>query len=110
MPMKHTDCPEKQVITMERIKVGPGLIIIGIILFFVSLFVILPIPAFYLASLFSMFVAVVMIGVGAAFAKGVDSSLDIPSDECYYCGGSGKKDTEVCPRCGGSGLARPDDV
>ncbi len=94
---------------MERKKVGPGLIVIGLILFIVTLFVILPIPAFYLASLFIMFIAVVLIGVGAAFAKGVDSSLDIPSDECYYCQGSGKKDTEVCPRCGGSGLARPDD-
>ncbi|MHA1949001.1 MAG: hypothetical protein ACXAAO_02655 [Candidatus Thorarchaeota archaeon] len=94
---------------MERRKVGPGLIVIGILLFFVSLIIILPIPSLYLASLFSMFVAVVLIGVGAAFTKGVDSSLDIPSEDCYYCEGSGKKGTEVCPRCGGSGLARPDD-
>lgn len=100
---------EQQVFKMERRKVGPGLIVIGILLFIVSLFIILPNPIFYLASLFAMFVAVVLIGVGAAFAKGVDSSLDIPSDECYYCKGSGKKDDEVCPRCGGSGLARPDD-
>ena len=94
---------------MERKKVGPGLIFIGVILFVVSLFLILPIPTLYLASLFIMFIAVVLIGVGTAFAKGVDSSLDIPSDDCYYCQGSGKKDTEICPRCGGSGMARPDD-
>jgi hypothetical protein len=98
-----------QVIKMERKKGGPGLIVIGVILFVVSLLLILPMPALYLASLFIMFIAVVLIGVGTAFAKGVDRSLDIPSDECYYCQGSGKKDTEVCPRCGGSGLARPDD-
>ena len=94
---------------MERKKVGPGLIVIGLILFFVSLFVILPLPALYLTSLFSMFVAVVLIGIGAAFAKGVDSNLDIPRDECYYCEGSGKKEDEVCPRCGGTGLSRPGD-
>ncbi|MGY5863559.1 MAG: hypothetical protein RTV41_03085 [Candidatus Thorarchaeota archaeon] len=94
---------------MERRKVGPGLIVIGIILFILSLLVILPIIPLYLASLFMMFVAVVLIGVGAAFAKGVDSNLDIPRDECYYCKGTGKKAEEVCPRCGGSGLARPDD-
>ena len=79
---------------MERRKVGPGLIVIGILLFLVSLIIILPIASLYLASLFSMFVAVVLIGVGAAFAKGVDSSLDVPSEDCYYCGGSGKKETE----------------
>jgi hypothetical protein len=94
---------------MERKKVGPGLIVVGIILFILSLFVILPLPEFYLPSLFLMFVAVVLIGMGAAFAKGVDNNLDIPRDDCYYCNGSGRKGEEVCPRCGGSGLARPDD-
>ena len=92
---------------MERKKVGPGLILIGAVLFVLSLLVLL--PTLYLASLFMMFIAVILIGVGAAFAKGVDSSLDIPPEECYYCEGSGKKDTEVCPRCGGTGHARPDD-
>ncbi|MFX1484543.1 MAG: hypothetical protein ACFFCP_15295 [Promethearchaeota archaeon] len=94
---------------MVRKKVGSGLIVIGIVFFVVTLFVLLPIPAFYLASLFILFVSVVLIGVGAAFAKGVDKTLDVTSDECYYCKGTGKIDTEVCPRCGGSGLARPDD-
>ncbi len=94
---------------MKRKKVGTGLIAIGLVIFVVTLFVLLPIPTYYLASLFILFVAVVLIGVGAAFAKGVDKSLDLPSDECYYCNGTGKKDTELCPRCGGSGLARPDD-
>ena len=100
---------ELQVMKMERKKVGPGLIVIGIAIFIISLFLILPLPEFYLPSLFMMFVAVVLIGVGAAFTKGVDSNLDLPSDECYYCKGSGRKNEEVCPRCGGSGLARPDD-
>ncbi|MFW9927352.1 MAG: hypothetical protein ACFFDM_11415 [Candidatus Thorarchaeota archaeon] len=94
---------------MKRKMVGTGLIAIGLVIFVVTLFVLLPIPTYYLASLFILFVAVVLIGVGAAFAKGVDKSLDLPSDECYYCNGTGKKDTELCPRCGGSGLARPDD-
>ncbi|MFW9813657.1 MAG: hypothetical protein ACFFF9_14450 [Candidatus Thorarchaeota archaeon] len=94
---------------MERKKTGPGLVVIGIILFLLSLFVLLPSPGFYLASLFMMFVSVVLIGIGAAFAKGVDSNLDIPREQCYYCEGTGTKDEEVCPRCGGSGLARPDE-
>ena len=94
---------------MERKKVGPGLVVVGIILFLVSLFLLLPSPGLYLASLFMMFVSVVLIGIGAAFAKGVDSNLDVPREDCYYCEGTGRKDEEVCPRCGGSGLARPDD-
>lgn len=94
---------------MKRKKVGTGLIAIGLVIFVVTLFVLLPIPTYYLASLFILFVAVVLIGVGAAFAKGVDKSLDLPSDECYYCNGTGKKEADICPRCGGSGLARPDD-
>ena len=98
---------------MERKTIGLFLTIIGLFLFFLSLFYILPIPRLYLPSLFMMFLAVVMIGVGAAFARGVDSSLDVPSDDCYYCKGTGKiksgEEFETCPRCGGSGLARPDD-
>ena len=109
MLVKQPVSSEQQVIKMERRKVGPGLIVIGIILFILALLVILPMPPLYLASLFMMFVAVVLIGVGAAFAKGVDGNLDLPHDECYYCRGTGKKAEEVCPRCGGSGLARPDD-
>lgn len=94
---------------MERKKVGPGLIIIGAILFIVSLWIILPISPFYLASLFALFVSVVLIGVGTAFAKGVDKTLDMPRSDCYYCGGTGRKDGEVCPRCGGSGISPSND-
>jgi hypothetical protein len=98
---------------MDRKRIGLLLVIIGFVQFFIALFFILPIPYLYLASLFMMFLAVVIIGVGAAFARGVDSSLDIPSDDCYYCKGTGKikigEEFETCPRCGGSGLARPDD-
>ncbi|MHA2026579.1 MAG: hypothetical protein ACW98U_11835 [Candidatus Thorarchaeota archaeon] len=94
---------------MDRRKFGPGFVVIGVVLFVSSLFVILPMPTLYLTSLFLMFVAVVLIGVGAAFVKDVDRNLDVPRDECYYCQGTGRKAEEVCPRCGGSGLARPDD-
>ncbi|MFX1560967.1 MAG: hypothetical protein ACFFBL_10305 [Promethearchaeota archaeon] len=98
---------------MDRKTIGLLLIIIGLVLFFATLFFILPIPGLYLPSLFLLFFAVVLIGVGAAFARGVESSLDIPSDDCYYCKGTGKirsgEEFETCPRCGGSGLARPDD-
>jgi membrane protein implicated in regulation of membrane protease activity len=98
---------------MDRKTIGLLLTIFGIILFFVTLFFILPLPDLYIISLFVMFVAVVLVGIGAAFARGVESSLDIPKDDCYYCEGTGKIMTgdviDTCPRCGGTGLARPDD-
>lgn len=98
---------------MDRKTIGLILAAIGLVLFVVTLFFILPIPGLYLPSLFMLFLAVVLIGVGAAFARGVDSSLDTPSDDCYYCEGTGKiksgEEYSTCPRCGGSGLARPDD-
>ncbi len=99
---------------MYRKKIGILLIILGLVLFVVSLFYILPIPDLYIFSLFMMFIGVVLIGIGAAFAKRADKSLDIPKDECYYCKGIGKiksgDEFETCPRCGGTGLARPDDT
>jgi membrane protein implicated in regulation of membrane protease activity len=99
--------------TMERKQTGPLLVVIGIALLFISLFYVLPIPDFYILSLFMMFLSVVLIGVGAAFARGVDSSLDVPTDDCYYCKGTGKirsgDELRTCPRCGGTGLARADD-
>ncbi|TFG31571.1 30S ribosomal protein S27ae [Candidatus Thorarchaeota archaeon] len=33
----------------------------------------------------------------------------MPHDDCYYCEGDGMIDSETCPRCGGTGLARNDD-
>jgi hypothetical protein len=99
---------------MDRKTIGPLLAIFGVALCFGSLFYILPLPGFYIVSLFMLFIAVVLVGVGAAFARGADSSLDIPTDDCYYCKGTGKIKSgyifDTCPRCGGSGLARADDA
>jgi hypothetical protein len=99
---------------MERQTIGILLAIFGVALCLGTLFFILPIPGMYIISLFMMFLAVVLVGVGAAFARGADKSLDVPSDDCYYCKGTGKvksgEEFSTCPRCGGTGLARPDDA
>lgn len=96
---------------MQRTQLGPMLAILGFIILLGSLFLLLPI--YYVQSLFLMFAGVVLIGIGAAFAKGVDRKLDEVSDECYYCRGTGMVKTgdisETCARCGGTGLARADD-
>jgi RecJ-like exonuclease len=67
----------------------------------------------YLVALLIMFSAVILIGIGSALAKGYDRSIDVEPVYCYYCEGSGKIEgtlgPEVCPRCGGTGLARPED-
>ncbi|MHA1928115.1 MAG: hypothetical protein ACTSV2_06015 [Candidatus Thorarchaeota archaeon] len=94
---------------MERSRLGLVLILIGAILFVISLLVLLLYNDLYLLSLFTMFISVVLIAIGFAYAKGVDSSIDFPSDDCYHCKGSGKVNTETCPRCGGTGIAREDD-
>lgn len=86
---------------------GPVLVIVGAAALVISLFVLLPWN--YILSLLFMFVAVVLIGIGVAFTKEVDKSLDAPREDCYYCSGSGKVEGDTCPRCGGTGLARPDD-
>ena len=99
---------------MDRKTVGLLLVIIGIALFLSTLFLVLPIPGLYIISLFMMFFAVVLIGIGAAFARGAENSLEVPSDDCYYCKGTGMiksgEEMGTCPRCGGTGLARPDDT
>ncbi|MFW9787451.1 MAG: hypothetical protein ACFFE2_01115 [Candidatus Thorarchaeota archaeon] len=99
---------------MDRKTTGLLLAIFGIVLFLGTLLLVLPIPNLYIVSLFLMFFSVVLIGVGAAFAREAESSLDIPSDDCYYCKGTGKiksgDEMSTCPRCGGTGLARPDDT
>ncbi|MGY5873107.1 MAG: hypothetical protein RTV72_12730 [Candidatus Thorarchaeota archaeon] len=94
---------------MERSRLGLIFILIGSITFVVSLIILLLQSDLYLVSLFAMFIAIVLIAIGFAYAKGVDSSLDIPSSDCYYCKGTGKVDTETCPRCGGTGIAREGD-
>ena len=99
---------------MDRRNTGLLLVVLGVLLFLCTLFLILPIPGFYIISLFMMFFAVVLIGIGTAFARGADSSLEVPSDDCYYCQGTGMiksgDENTTCPRCGGTGLARPDDA
>ncbi len=94
---------------MERSRLGLVFILIGAILFVISLFVFLLQYDLYLISLFVMFLSVILIAIGFAYAKGVDSSIDYPTDDCYHCKGSGKVNTDTCPRCGGTGIAREDD-
>jgi hypothetical protein len=98
---------------MERRKKGFTFAILGILLFLISLMLLLQIPGFYLGSLVTMFVAVVLIGLGGAVAKGYDIKLETTTEECYFCKGSGtvesKGNSEVCPRCGGTGKALPED-
>ncbi len=95
---------------MDRTKKGLVSAIIGTILFLTSFFLILPYEEFYIPALVIMFVGVIMIGVGGALAKGFDKSIEIPSEECYFCGGTGMVDApdggrKHCPRCGGTGIA-----
>ncbi|MHA1903056.1 MAG: hypothetical protein ACXADL_01520 [Candidatus Thorarchaeota archaeon] len=98
---------------MNRKTQGYLLVLLGLALFFISLFLILPMPGFYLLSLILMFGGIILVGVGGAIARGFDGSLDSPTDECYFCNGSGKHTIgeveEICPRCGGTGIAEHDD-
>jgi hypothetical protein len=98
---------------MERKNRGLVLAVCGVALLILSFFILLSYAEYYLASLALMFVSVVLIGLGTALAKGIDSTIVPPKDECYYCSGTGKiqsgEEMEICPRCGGTGLARADD-
>ncbi|MGY5861887.1 MAG: hypothetical protein RTU09_05895 [Candidatus Thorarchaeota archaeon] len=98
---------------MERKKNGFTFAVVGILLFLLSLVLMLQIPDFYLGSLVTMFIAVVLIGLGGAIAKGYDIKIETVTEECYFCKGSGKiggvEGSEVCPRCGGTGKALPED-
>ncbi|NOR39101.1 MAG: hypothetical protein GQ580_05905 [Candidatus Thorarchaeota archaeon] len=98
---------------MDRKKKGLTFAILGILLFPLSLMLLLQIPDFYLGSLVIMFIAVVLIGLGGALAKGYDIKLETTTEECYFCKGSGtidgKENSEVCPRCGGTGKALPEE-
>ena len=102
-----------EVVQMERKRKGFTFAILGIFLFLISLVLLLQIPDFYLGSLVIMFIAVVFIGLGSALAKGYDIKLETTTAECYFCSGSGtiesKGNSEVCPRCGGTGKALPED-
>ncbi len=94
---------------LERTRKGLILLFIGAIVFIISFFFILPLEEYYIISLVLMFVGVVFIGVGSAMAKGFDRSIEIPSDVCYFCEGTGMVDTpegkKPCPRCGGTGIS-----
>jgi len=98
---------------MERRKKGFTFAILGILLFLISLMLLLQIRDFYLGSLLTMFIAVVLIGLGGAIAKGYDIKLETTTEECYFCNGSGKievvEGSEICPRCGGTGKAIAED-
>ena len=98
---------------MERKQKGILLTVFGVVLFFISFFLLLPIQALYIVSLVFMFIAVVLIGLGSAMALGFDRSLDVSPQTCYYCNGDGEitgvDGKETCPRCGGTGLAREND-
>ncbi len=98
---------------MERKRRGLTLAAIGVLIFVISLTLLLYFVDLYLVGLLSMFIGVVFIGIGTAIAKEIDASIEMPSDDCYYCKGTGKVGTdeeiETCPRCGGTGLARQDD-
>lgn len=87
--------------------------ILGAVLFLVSYLMALPAQGLYLEALLLMFIAAVLVGIGAANIMKIDRVLDQPRGECYFCSGTGRltgvHGTEVCPRCGGTGLARPED-
>ncbi len=91
---------------MERSRTGLALGSIGVLVFLISLFTLLPLAGiFYLPSLFGMFAGTVLIAIGIAISKGADQSLEGSREDCYYCNGSGKVDHENCPRCGGTGIS-----
>ena len=95
---------------MERKQRAGILVIFGTFLFLASMFLVLPIPEFYLLALILMFLAIICIGVGGASIIGLDKELDHPDEECYLCSGTGKaKDGDgVCSRCGGTGVTPPE--
>ncbi|RDE17210.1 MAG: hypothetical protein C4K48_00330 [Candidatus Thorarchaeota archaeon] len=95
---------------MERLKIGFGLGFIGVLVFLVSLFIVLPLSElYYVPSLLGMFAGVVLIALGVAVSKGVDKSMEVQRKGCYYCKGSGSVGGETCPRCGGTGITPEDE-
>jgi ribosomal protein S27AE len=98
---------------MERKKRGLLFVVAGVLIFAGSLILLLYFADLYFIALVSLFIGVVLIGMGTALAKEIDASIEVPRDECYYCRGTGKirseDEEETCPRCGGTGLARQDD-
>ncbi len=94
---------------MEKKNKGAVLLGLGAVAFLASIALILPIPEYYLLSLVLTFVGIVLLGIGGAMIKGFDRSLDPEREACYYCKGTGRVEEageeNVCPRCGGTGIA-----
>ncbi len=94
---------------MEQSRIGLGLGSIGVLLFLVSLFIVLPLSELYYApSLLGMFAGIVLIAIGIAVSKGIGISMELQRKDCYYCKGSGRVSGETCPRCGGTGITPVD--
>ncbi|MBE0525523.1 MAG: hypothetical protein IH631_01175 [Candidatus Thorarchaeota archaeon] len=66
---------------MERSRLGQVFILLGSILFFISLFVILLQFNQYLISLFAMFISVVLIAIGFAYVKDTADSIEVSDSE-----------------------------
>ncbi len=103
----------RECIRLERRSKGLILLTAGVFVLSLSVLFVLPVPGLYLQALITMFIAVVLIGIGGAMVKEFDSTLEQPEEDCYYCNGMGRIEGpdgyQTCPRCGGTGLARPDD-
>lgn len=63
-------------VIMERSQIGSILILEGVILFFASLFILIPQPGLYLISLFIMFFSVASIAIGFAYTRSSVKSND----------------------------------
>ena len=91
-------------------KIGFGLGLVGVLVFLVSLFIVLPLSElYYVPSLSGMFAGIVLIAIGVAVSKGVGKSMEVQRNDCYYCKGSGSVSGEACPRCGGTGITPVDE-
>ena len=54
---------------MEKSRLGIIFIFFGLILFIIFLFFVLPLPDYYLVSLFGLLISVIMIAVGFAYLR-----------------------------------------
>ncbi len=54
---------------MKKSNFGIISIFVGAILFIISLFYILPIPEYYIISLFGLLIAVILIAIGFAYMR-----------------------------------------
>jgi hypothetical protein len=54
---------------MEKSRLGIIFIFIGVLLFIIFLFFVLPLPDYYLISLFGLLISVILIAVGFAYSR-----------------------------------------